>query len=60
MPRKTAICPRVSGLSGQKLPEPHPAVIPEAASASMNRKNVCVVGTSPNEAAGGAALTWSR
>ena len=27
--RKTAICPRVSGASGQKLPPPQPLVIPE-------------------------------
>lgn len=53
----TAICPRVSGEFGQKFPPPHPAVIPESASASTNWKNGWSGGTSPKVGPIGASLT---
>ena len=49
----TAICPRVTEASGQKFPSPQPAVMCDAARASMNWKNGWEVGTSLKVAVAG-------
>jgi hypothetical protein len=55
--RKTAISPLVMGEFGQKLPPPHPPVIPDEANASMYWKAQWSVGTSANVAVPGAGET---
>ena len=47
-PRKTAICPLVTTLPGQKFPPPHPPAIPRAASSLTHGANALEHGTSPN------------
>ena len=51
----TAICPRVTGSLGQKLPLPHPAVIPRPAIRSINPAPNDVELTSPNIPLGGTS-----
>src|SRR4029453_10506398 len=46
--RKPAICCRVTGSLGQKLPPPQPPVIPRRASSSINGQNGLLAGTSLN------------
>src|SRR5262245_323391 len=44
----TAICSRVTGCDGQKLPPPHPSTAPRRASSSIHRQNGLLAGTSLN------------
>ena len=54
--RNTAICARVTGSVGQKLPLPHPPVIPSAAIASIQSTAKLPSGTSVNTPVPGGGM----